>query len=86
MKRHTFRRETGEIIEIAIIRENEKGIVETFYSKVQPVHIHTASARALEINHYNPHEWKTAPTWKEIAPRRREMVELWCHCGTQRFF
>jgi DNA polymerase III epsilon subunit-like protein len=68
---------TGEIIEIAIIRENEKGVVETFYSKVKPVHIHTASPRALEINHYNAHEWKNAPTWKEIAP----VVAKWLNYG-----
>ena len=68
---------TGEIIEIAIIRENEIGETEQFYSKVKPVHIHTASPRALEINHYNEHEWKDAPTWKEIAP----VVAKWLHYG-----
>lgn len=68
---------TGEIIEIAIIRENEKGQTEHFYSKVKPVHLQTASSRALEINHYTPHEWKDAPTWKEIAP----VVAKWLHYG-----
>ena len=68
---------TGEIIEIAIIRETADGKTETFYSKVKPVHIHTASPRALEINHYTEHEWKDAPTWKQIAP----VVAKWLHYG-----
>jgi DNA polymerase III epsilon subunit-like protein len=69
---------TGEIIEIAIIRESHDGKIETFYSKIKPAHIHTASKRALEINHYNAHEWKDAPTWKEIAP----VVVKWLNWGT----
>ena len=68
---------TGEIIEIAIIRETADGKTETFYSKVKPVHIHTASPRALEINHYTEHEWRDAPTWKQIAP----VVAKWLHYG-----
>jgi DNA polymerase III epsilon subunit-like protein len=69
---------TGEIIEIAIIRENFDGHIEIFHSKIKPSHIHTASKRALEINHYNPIEWKDAPTWQEIAP----VIAKWLNWGT----
>lgn len=69
---------TGEIIEIAIIREYETGLKEYFYSKIKPSHINTASKRALEINHYTAHEWRNAPTWKEVAP----VVAKWLNYGT----
>lgn len=68
---------TGEIIEIAIIKEHRDGKIEHFHSKVKPSHIHTASPRALEVNHYIPLEWKDAPTWKEVAP----VVAKWLNYG-----
>ena len=67
--------EYHEIIEIAIICEDEKGrVIESFYSKVRPQHIERSNPRALEINGYDAKKWKDAPTFDQIAPQVRRLV------------
>lgn len=51
-----------EIIEIAVIRGSQ-----TYHRKVQPLHIETASPRALEINGFNYKEWTHAAHPSTVA-------------------
>jgi DNA polymerase III epsilon subunit-like protein len=68
--------EYHEIIEIAIICENEKGeIVESFISKIKPEHIDRASDKALQINGYNDKDWRNAPSFEQIANKIRLMLD-----------
>ena len=72
-------RKKHEIIEIALIsyvvsEDGDRYVVKKFNSKVKPRHIETASARALEINHYNKEDWKDALDISEILPEIQEMI------------
>jgi len=53
----------GEIIEIAILRE-DGGI---FTTRIKPQHIETAHPKALEVNGYNEADWEDAPEPLEAA-------------------
>mgnify|MGYP001169423408 CR=1 FL=1 len=67
--------EYHEIIEIAIICEDETGrVIESFYSKVRPQFIERSHPRALEINGYDAKRWKDAPAFEQIAPQIRRLV------------
>lgn len=70
--------EYHEIIELAIIIEQDGKIIETFYSKVKPQYIERANERALQINGYNAKEWRDAPGFETIAPTVRRMLSS---CG-----
>ena len=59
--------EGQEIIEIAIITESPNGLVERYSTKVQPVRLEFAEAKALEINGYSASGWEGAPCMEEIA-------------------
>ena len=51
-----------EIIEICLIRGDS-----LYHRKVQPLHIETASKKALEINGYNPKAWSLATHPSTVA-------------------
>lgn len=51
-----------EIIEICIIRDNH-----TYYRKVKPLHINTASPEALRINRFSFKEWDNASEPSSVA-------------------
>lgn len=52
-----------EIVEISAVAVDGSVLLDT---KVKPVNIETASARALEVNGYNEADWANAPTFDEI--------------------
>lgn len=66
--------EYHEIIEIAIILEEEGKIIETFYSKVRPQYLERANEKALKINGYNHKQWTDAPIFDTIAPAVRNLL------------
>lgn len=62
-----------EIIEIALVVEEISSdpaqvgrILDTFESKVKPLHFGAAHPKALAVNGYTPEGWKDAPTFAEI--------------------
>lgn len=79
----------NEIVEIAFVVEEvpedprQVGrIVETWHTKVRPVHIGTAHPRALEVNGYTPEAWAGAPTFAEIALQVVRFInEAFCFVG-----
>lgn len=56
----------GEIIEIAIIRDNGRSC-KRFVSKIKPENLLVADRRSLMINGYNDKEWFDAPRAKDVA-------------------
>ncbi len=66
-----------EVIEIAMIIVENGRTIHRFESKIKPVRIELADARALEINGYakNPQAWDLAPTLKELGPDLALMLE-----------
>ena len=63
-----------EIIEISIIKVCPKHGMTNYTSKITPVHIQLADARALEINGYNAKDWKGAPDAEMVMSRVSEMI------------
>ena len=58
----------GEIIQIAIITEDRAGRLKEWSTKIKPkLRPGTYSERALEINGYNDKEWKSAPSFEDVA-------------------
>lgn len=57
-----------EIIEIAIITENEDGTFERWHTKIKPDHIENAHPKALEVNGYTPEAWEGAPNFEDVVP------------------
>tara|TARA_R100000664_G_C2760064_1_gene150706 strand:+ start:5630 stop:6193 length:564 start_codon:yes stop_codon:yes gene_type:complete len=66
----------GEIIEICIIKEFPNGKTIRFESKFRPQHLITADPKSLEINGYNPDDWKDAPTFKECSEHIFHLLEF----------
>jgi DNA polymerase-3 subunit epsilon len=60
---------THEVIEIAIIREDPGGLVDTWSTKIKPRDIGAADEYALKVNGYTEEAWADAPTMAEVAPR-----------------
>jgi len=67
----------GEIIEIAILTSYDGGltIAHQWCSKIKPNHIETADPRALDVNHYCPFVWSSAPEWADMWPVIVENIE-----------
>lgn len=57
-----------EIIDIGLLVVNQRTLElqHLFECKVKPIHIETASPRALEINGYNEHDWRDASDLKSV--------------------
>lgn len=72
-----------EIIEVAAIETDDQlNEIRLFERKIKPEHIHTAHAKALEVNGYTESEWVDAPGLKdvltELAPWLEDVV-LFAH-------
>ena len=63
-----------EVIEISIIKVCPHKGETTFTSKIAPLHIEHASDRALEINGYNPKEWRSAPAPDVVFARVADLL------------
>lgn len=61
--------ETDEVLEIAIINENEEVLLHTY---VKPEH-HTSWEEAQEINHISPEMVKDSPTISQLKPLLKEI-------------
>ncbi len=62
---------TCEILEVAVIvfDKDTFEIKTTYEAKVKPMHIETASEKALLINGYNEEEWRNAQSLTEVMTR-----------------
>jgi len=58
--------EGQEIIEIAIITEHGDGRVDRYCTKIKPVRLEFAEAKALEVNGYTDALWADAPYMSEV--------------------
>lgn len=72
---------THEILEVAFVVEqlptdpNGVGeITKIWESKIKPHHIRAAQAKALEVNGYNPDDWKDAPYFEDVADEIKEIL------------
>jgi len=68
-----------EIIEIALIsyvlsENGDRFITNQYSTKIKPRHIERASPKALEINHYNEHDWKGAVDISNALPIVKSIV------------
>ena len=63
-----------EIIEISIIKVCPIHGMTNYTSKISPVHIEYADPRALEINGYNPKDWKGAPDAEMVMSRVSDLT------------
>lgn len=61
--------EKSELLEICIILEVDKQVIDIFHTKIKPdpERMEMASPYALKINGYDPEQWATAPTWSQVA-------------------
>lgn len=69
-----------EIIQIATISyvvsaDGERFITKKYEKKINPVRLHTASEKALEINGFTLEEWKDSPDATEVMPEIKEIIE-----------
>ena len=64
-----------EIIEIAILREEEDGKLLFWSTKIKPNNIETAHPKALEVNGYSFNEWKDSPRLGEVVHKMFEMID-----------
>ena len=66
-----------EIIEIAVLIEEEGKVIDAFQSKIRPQRIEVAEPRALELNGYskNSRAWENAPLMEEVAPILIRMLD-----------
>ena len=58
-----------EILEIACIKIEPNGKKQTYYTKIHPMNIEIANTKALEINGYNPKDWRDASYPPEVAEK-----------------
>lgn len=63
-----------EILEIGVVRARQTGDplqplseVDRFEMKIAPEHIERADPKALQVNHYDPEDWKNAISFKEAS-------------------
>lgn len=66
-----------EILEIAVVVEQDGKVIDKFVGKIKPKMIASAEPKALEMNGYakNPEAWSTAPTMEEVGPILVKMLE-----------
>lgn len=62
--------ELHEIIEICIITRDE-----VYHTKIAPERIHYANLDALRINGYRGKDWAHAPTFKQVAPKIKSILQ-----------
>ena len=72
--------QTHEILEIAIIREIDGIVQNTYHTLVKPVHIGNADPVGLKMNGYAalPSRWHNAPLFEEVA----DSLAAFCQGGT----
>lgn len=70
-----LRPEVHEIIEIAIIVENNGCIQNTYHWKVKPENLENASETALQINGYNAKDWCNAVSFSQIGEQIRQILK-----------
>lgn len=63
-----------EIIEISIIKVCPIHGTTNYTSKISPIHIEHASKEALEINGYNPKDWRGAPDAEQVMSRVSDLL------------
>ena len=69
-----------EIIEVGLLsvlfdRSGEWHVLKQYESKVKPENLHTANAKALEINGYSEEAWKDAKPFSAVVEEIRSFVE-----------
>ena len=69
-----------EIIQIATISyvvsaEGERFITKKYEKKINPIRLHTASEKALEINGFTHEEWRGSPDAADVMPEVKEIIE-----------
>lgn len=69
-----------EIIEIALVSyilsgEGEKYLLKEFETKIKPQDIASASPEALKVNGYSEEEWSDAPSFEEMYPQIKKIIE-----------
>ncbi len=69
-----------EIIEIALVSyivsgNGEKFLLKEFESKIKPQNIAAASPEALKVNGYSKEEWVDAPSFEEMYPQIKKLIE-----------
>mgnify|MGYP003132613473 CR=1 FL=1 len=71
-----LRADYHEIIEIYIIKEDEKGKhIGEWHYKIKPEYIDRASEKALEINGYTPKKWRDAKEFSTVANEIKDIVQ-----------
>ena len=69
-----------EIIQIATIsyvvsNDGDRYVTKKYEKKINPIRLHTASEKALEINGFTHEEWRGSPDAADVMPELKEIIE-----------